>query len=95
MDRILIADASEILVGRSLVGAASVLDDRAGRRRVAIIAQPNVARLSRTLARDIRAQGLEAEVRIVPDREAVKTLEAVGEIYLWLNELGLTLRREG
>ncbi|HSG78472.1 MAG TPA: 3-dehydroquinate synthase family protein, partial [Acidimicrobiia bacterium] len=67
-----------------------VLDDRAGRRRVAVIAQPGVARLARSLARDIRSLGLRAEVRIVPDREAVKTLEAVGEIYLWLNDLGLT-----
>jgi 3-dehydroquinate synthase len=90
VDRILIADDSEILVGRSLVGPDAVLDDRPGRRRVAIIAQPNVARLGRDLAREIRGLGLGAEVRIVPDREAVKTLEAIGEIYAWLNELGLT-----
>jgi 3-dehydroquinate synthetase len=90
VDRILIGEVSEILVGRGIIGPDTVLDHRPDRRRVAVIAQPNVARLARGLARDIRAGGLAAEVRVVPDREAVKTLPAVGEIYTWLNDIGMT-----
>lgn len=90
MERVLIDGSCEILVGRGVVDAATVLGDRPGRSRVAVLAQPTVARLARGLARDIRSAGLECDVRVVPDREDVKTLEAVSGIYEWLNDLGMT-----
>ena len=90
MERILIGDASSVVVGRGVASADGLLPERDGRRRTAILAQPSVARLARSLARGLRSGGVAADVRVLPDREEAKTLAAVGDTYEWLNELGLT-----
>ena len=59
--------------------------------RVAIITQPGVAaNISRSIQRMFVASGVRAEVRLIPDRDAAKTLRVAEECYLWLNDLALT-----
>lgn len=91
MEAIRVADASLVLVGRGVLDAATVLGERPGRARVAVLAQPGVpARLAEGLAGDLRSRGLAAEVRVVPDGEAAKTLAVAEGVYGWLGDLRLT-----
>ena len=91
MERVQVAGATEVLVGRGVLDALTVLGERVGRRRVAVLCQPGEpARLAGLLVRDMRAQGLQAETRALPDGEAAKTLEVAGAAYEWLAGMGLT-----
>lgn len=91
MERLRVAGATEVLVGRGLLEPAIVLGERPGRRLVAVLCQPGEpARLGRGLARAIRRGGVRAEVRVLPDGEAAKSLEVAGAAYEWLAGLGMT-----
>jgi 3-dehydroquinate synthase len=91
VERVDVAGATTVLVGRGLLDAVTVLGERPGRAMVAVLAQPGEpARLGRGLARSIRAAGLAAEVRVLPDGEAAKTLAVAGSAYEWLSGLGLS-----
>ncbi len=91
MERVRVAGATTVLVGRGLLDAATVLGDRPGRRRVAVLCQPGEpARLAVGMAEAIREAGLEAGLQVLPDGEAAKALEVVGPAYEWLAGLGLT-----
>lgn len=68
---------------------AGVLPKRPGRRRVAILTQPEVGRGPSRLAEEMNDNGLIAEVFDLPDREAAKTLDVAAEIYERLAGLGL------
>ncbi len=93
VERIAVAGETTVLVGRGLLDAATVLGERPGRRRVAVLCQPGEpARLARALARSIRAGGEAAAVRVLPDGEGAKTLEAAGAVYEWLAAQGMTRR---
>lgn len=77
MERILIADQSEVLVGRRLELS---LPSREGRERVAILFQPEVP--TEILDRVARAiSDAEVEQIEIPDRERAKELEAIGDVY--------------
>lgn len=91
MERLLIYDAAgdcEILIG----GGASnqVLPQRPGRARVALLSQPASNPIAMRIAAGIEAAGIEAAVRVVPDREAAKTMQVAEDCYLWMNSIGLT-----
>lgn len=93
MERVRVAGATTVLVGRGVLDADSVLGERPERRLVALLAQPGEpARLARRLMRAIRADGIRAELRVLPDGERAKSLEVVGEAYEWLAGLGMTRR---
>lgn len=77
MERILISDQSEVLVGRKLELSLPL---REGRERVAILFQPGVPaevldRLTQA-ASDVQIERIE-----IPDREHAKELEAIGDVY--------------
>lgn len=89
VELIRVAGTTTVVVGRGLLDAATVLGERSGRRRVAVLCQPGEpARLARALARSIRAGGEGAAVRVLPDGEGAKTLEVAGAVYEWLAALG-------
>ena len=88
MERILISDRSEILVGRQM---PVDLPDRPDRERVAVLLQPNVP--SSTTDAITRGLGdLDVEVIELPDREEAKELGAVGAIYDRLADFNLGRR---
>jgi 3-dehydroquinate synthase len=90
VDRFVIGDECEILVGPGLAAGGDVLAPRADRATVAVLTQPPVATLARQFARTLRGAGLRAEVRVLPDRDAAKRLAVVEEVYAWMNEAGMT-----
>jgi 3-dehydroquinate synthase len=95
VERVLITSgddvATEIVMGAGVIrSAGSVLPDRPGRRRVAVFAQPTTENLARGLAESIVATGCSAQIHVLPDREAAKTLQVAEHCYLWLNSIGMT-----
>jgi len=87
VERFEVAGVSEVLVGRGLLDAAVLLSERPGRASVAVLAQPSVAKLGRRLVQEIRRAGVAAEVRILPDGEAAKTMAVVEDVYQWLTSV--------
>jgi 3-dehydroquinate synthase len=83
LERILIGDQCEILVGR---GLPSPLLPPARRRRVAVLTQPGASAVAGRVAGALECP---AEVVVLPDREAAKTLEVVGGVYARLAEINL------
>lgn len=85
MERVLISDRSEVLIGRRL---DLDLPDRASREKVAILAQPGVPAeiidRVRTASGDLRVEHIQ-----LPDREGAKELEAIGAVYDRLAEMNL------
>lgn len=79
MERILIGDASEVLIGSSL--PESLLPDRQQREKVVVLAQPG----SREVAAMV-AERCSAPIYVLPDRDEAKTLETLGAVYAWLAE---------
>ncbi len=79
-----------IQIGRGVLDTEELLPGRDGRRRVAVLAQPSVPGVVEGLSRRLREAGLDVHVRELPDGDAAKTLEVAGEIYQWLNGIGLT-----
>jgi len=91
VERIPVAGATTVLVGRGLLDAATLLPERPGRRRVALFTQPGEpARLGRRMGRAMRREGLAADLMVLPDGEAAKTLPVAASAYEWLRRLGLT-----
>ncbi len=95
MERILITDrgepACEVLIGRGVsVSAADVIVSNEPARRVAILTQPAPAPAAYELAAALEASGHTPGVLTLPDREAAKTLDVAGDVYLWLNSLEMT-----
>ena len=86
-----VAGATAVVVGRGVLDAATVLGERPGRARVAVLAQPGEpARIGAALVDGVGAGGLAAALRVLPDGEAAKTLTVAGDVYEWLAGLGLT-----
>lgn len=91
MERILIHDGgfeSEILIGGTALN--NVLPERDERRRVALLTQPATNPIAMKIASALEASGLETAVKVVPDREAAKTLQVAEACFLWMNSVGLT-----
>lgn len=87
MERILIGDQSEILVGRGRPDP--LLPARPVRRRAAVFAQPGTAALAEEIAHRLHDEGVETGTHMMPDREEAKTLAAVEAAYRRLADLGL------
>ena len=83
------ATGTEVLVGRGLAARDGLLPERAGRRVVAVLAQPGSARIARGVARRLAAAGVRAPVRILPDGEAAKDLAVAADVYEWFLAEGL------
>jgi 3-dehydroquinate synthase len=95
MDPILITAAgktlSEILVvNEALDSAETILPPSSQRQQVAILTQPGSAPYANRVAQTLHDTGLTVTVRVVPDRDASKTLQVAEECFLWLNDLALT-----
>lgn len=84
MDRILIADASEILVGRGLLD--QVLPARPSREKVAVLTQPGAQSIGEQVASSL---SIESTLIRLPDRDEAKSLKTVGDIYDRLAELNV------
>ncbi|MBT8197219.1 MAG: 3-dehydroquinate synthase [Acidimicrobiia bacterium] len=84
MDRFLIHDRSEIVVGR---GIDHVLPPSERRTAALIVAQPSVAALATAMAAKL---DVSAQVEIVPDGDAAKTLAVAETLYEAGNVMGLT-----
>jgi 3-dehydroquinate synthase len=85
-----VGGATTVVVGRGLLDPATVLGERSGRVRVAVVAQPGEpARVGAALTAGLREGGLAAELRVLPDGEAAKTLAVAERVYEWLAGLGL------
>ncbi len=84
MDAISITDSSEIVFGR----AQGVLPSRPEREAVAVLTQPGPAG---AVARDVAEAiaGVRTTVHELPDRDAAKELDVVGQIYDLLAEFNL------
>lgn len=89
MERILIGDDSELVVGRDLLSADAVLPEREGRSAVAVIAQPGSTAIARDLMHAIEQTGVRSEMRVIAAGDAAKTIDSALEVYLWLNDLGI------
>lgn len=88
MERIVIGDDSEILIGRGLPDP--LLPARPARRQVAILTQPGAAAVvAQRVAAVIRSAGPAAAVVEMPDREEAKSLTAVENAYRQLADLHL------
>ncbi|MFP3915060.1 MAG: 3-dehydroquinate synthase family protein, partial [Actinomycetota bacterium] len=79
MERILIGDLSEILVGRGL--PAQVLPPRPDRRLAALLVQPSVSTVAEGVARRLAEEGTRTIIHVLPDGEDAKTLMALEEVY--------------
>jgi 3-dehydroquinate synthetase len=86
-----VAGATIVVVGRGVLAPGTVLEERPGRARVAVLCQPGEpARIGANLAGGLRAGGVGAEVRVLPDGEEAKTLAVAAGVYEWLADIGLT-----
>lgn len=86
MDRILIGNVSEVLVGE---WPQPLLPPRAERRRAAVLTQPGAAETAAEVVSRLAAEGVEAHLVVLPDRDQAKSLEVVGTVYDHLTEWGL------
>jgi len=91
VEAIRVGGATTVLVGRGVLDPTTVLGDRPGRARVAVLTQPGEPeRIGADLAAAVRAAGGAAETRVLPDGEEAKTLAVAAGAYEWLAALGLT-----
>jgi len=67
----------------------SLLPERSGRRRVALLTQPAATTRAMEIAKRLENDGLTCEVIGLPDREEAKTLEVATSVYEGLARLGL------
>lgn len=88
MDRYLIGDSSEILVGRGWTDTLLPASDQ--RRRVALLVQDDAAAVADQLEALLRSQELTTFRFPLADGEAAKELGAVGEVYEQLARSGIT-----
>ncbi len=85
--RIKVGDASEVLVGRGF--AHDLLPVRPDRRKAALLTQAGALTVAGNVGDRLAETGIEMLNIELPDREAAKTLEAVGEVYKRLAEFNL------
>jgi 3-dehydroquinate synthase len=86
MDRFVVGDESEIVIGRG-----DVLDDllpaRAGREKIAVLSQPGAAEVTDQIVE--RLSQVTCHVIPIPDRDSAKTLAAAGMVYESLARWGV------
>lgn len=84
----------ELKVGGSKVRIVSgirgsILPEREGRRRVAIITQPGASQHAVRISRYLKDGGLDVDVLGVPDRDEAKTLAVAATLYERFSKIGL------
>lgn len=79
--------ASSVRIVSGLRG--SLLPEREGRRRVAIITQPGASRHAVRISRILKGDGLDVDVLGVPDRDQAKTLGVAATLYERFSKMGL------
>lgn len=87
MERILIGDASEILVGREW--PRPILPPRRERRVAAVFTQAGASGVAEGIARRLQEEGHDSPVFLLPDGEEAKSLSSVEEAYRRLADLRL------
>lgn len=85
MERILIGDSSEILIGRGW--PSEIVPPSSHRTRLALITQAGASAWADEVATCLA--GIDVEMHVIPDGEGAKTLEAVADVYEWLASIGL------
>ena len=67
-----------------------ILPERSGRAKVAVLTQPGaVMHAQRVVGSLVSAGGLDGRLRVLPDRDAAKSIEVLAEVYRWLAEIGI------
>lgn len=69
--------------------AERLLPEGADPQRIAIFAQPGSRHIAGTAASALERHGVATSTKVLPDRDAAKTMAVVEDCYLWLNELHL------
>lgn len=87
MTTLTVAGLTEVVIDQGL--PASILPERDGRARVAILTQPGPTDLAIDVSRLLESEGLKCEVIGLPDREEAKTLEVAASVYEALARFGL------
>jgi 3-dehydroquinate synthase len=83
-----VAGETEVLIDKGL--PRSILPEREGRSRAAILTQPAATDIALDVARRLGDQGLECEVIGLPDREEAKTLPVAASVYEALARFGFS-----
>lgn len=83
MDRIVIGDDSEVLIGYGW--PEPLLPHRVGREKSVVLTQPGAGFIAKRVSEIIKAPIYE-----LPDREAAKTWGTIGRVYEWLEKQNLT-----
>ncbi len=79
----------EAVVGRGIIDRGPILPERSGRAKVAVLTQPGAVMHAQRVVGSFSAGGLEAVLRVLPDRDAAKSIEVLAEVYRWLAEIGI------
>lgn len=87
MTSLTVAGVTEVLIDHGLPD--TLLPEREGRARVAILTQPGPTDLAIEVSRRLGSEGLKCEVIGLPDREEAKTLEVAASVYEALARFGL------
>lgn len=88
MERILIDDFSEIIIGRGR--PQPLLSPRPERRRIAVLSQEGAAEVATGVNRQSESEGLQVFLRMLPDGDAAKTIAVADETYEWLAQCGIS-----
>ncbi len=88
MAELTVAGVTSVVIGEGLPD--SLLPQRPGRRRVALLTQPAATSRALEIAKRLEGEGLTCEVIGLPDRDEAKTLEVAISVYEDLARLGVT-----
>lgn len=86
MERFVVGDLSEILVGRDNL-ATALLPERPDREQVAVLSQPGAAEVAGRVVDGMAGVGIHTTT--LPDRDDAKTLATAEHIYEWLAEVDI------
>ena len=87
MERILIGERSEILIGWDL-GSEDVLPARTNRDKAAVFTQPGATHIADLVMARLSAP--DVQQMVLPDRDDAKTLAVAKTAYEWLATMGIT-----
>ena len=88
MAELTVAGVTSVVIGEGL--PETLLPEKSGRNRVAVLTQPAATTRALEIAQQLEGDGLHCEVVGLPDRDAAKTLEVAASVYEGLTRLGLT-----
>ena len=88
LERILIPEG-EAVVGRGVLDGGPIVPNRPGRAKAAVLTQPGAVMHAQRVVGSLSASGVEADMRVLPDRDAAKSIDVLAEVYRWLAEIGI------